>query len=98
VRLGGEYGLPMVITENGTTPTEASADTFLRPHLRALLGAMGEGADVRGYLYWSLIDNYEWNHGMDLRFGMFEVDPATKARTERPIATAYRDIVATGQP
>ncbi len=98
VTLGADYGLPMIITENGTTPTDTSADTFLRPHLRSLLGAMQGGADVRGYLYWSLVDNYEWNHGIDMRFGMFGVDPVTKARTERPIATAYREIIASGTP
>jgi beta-galactosidase len=98
VRAASSYGLPLVITENGTTPTETSADTFLRPHLRALLGAMQGGADVRGYLYWSLIDNYEWNHGMDMRFGLYAVEPDTKVRSERPIAAAYREIVAGGTP
>jgi beta-glucosidase/6-phospho-beta-glucosidase/beta-galactosidase len=98
VAIGQSYDLPIVITENGTTPTDTSAETFLRPHLDSLLGAIEGGADVRGYLYWSLMDNYEWNHGMDLRFGLYEVDPATKARSERPIAAAYREIVAAGTP
>jgi beta-glucosidase/6-phospho-beta-glucosidase/beta-galactosidase len=98
VAIGQSYDLPIVITENGTTPTDTSAETFLRPHLDSLLGAIEGGADVRGYLYWSLMDNYEWNHGMDLRFGLYEVDPTTKARSERPIAAAYREIIAAGTP
>jgi beta-galactosidase len=98
VQIGAEYGVPMMITENGTQPTDESEDTFLRPHLRALLRAISEGADVRGYFYWSLVDNYEWNHGMDMRFGMYEVDVATKARTLRPMGAAYAEITATGEP
>ncbi len=96
VAIGQEYGLPIVITENGTTPTETSGETFLLPHLAALQGAIEGGADVRGYLYWSLMDNYEWNHGMDLRFGLHAVDPVTKARTARPMADAYRSVIEAG--
>jgi beta-glucosidase/6-phospho-beta-glucosidase/beta-galactosidase len=92
------YGLPMIITENGTQPTDDSGDTFLRPHLDALLRAKADGYDVGGYFYWSLLDNYEWNHGMGMRFGMYAVDPATKARTLRPIGETYADVIATGVP
>ena len=98
VQLGAEYGVPMMITENGTQPTAESGDTFLRPHLAALLRAISDGADVRGYFYWSLLDNYEWNHGMDMRFGMYEVDIVTKARTLRPIGETYAAITASGEP
>jgi beta-glucosidase/6-phospho-beta-glucosidase/beta-galactosidase len=96
--IGAEYGVPVMITENGTQPTDESGDVFLRPHLQALLRAMSDGADVRGYFYWSLMDNYEWNHGMDMRFGMYAVDPDTKARTLRPIGETYAEIIATGEP
>ncbi len=98
VEIANSYGLPAVITENGTTPTETSGETFLRPHLAALLDGMSDGADVRGYFYWSLMDNYEWNHGMGMKFGMFEVDVETKERTERDVAGVYREIIASGAP
>ena len=98
VALANSYGLPAVITENGTQPGDDSGETFLRPHLQALLGAMDAGADVRGYFYWSLMDNYEWNHGTALKFGMYAVDPDTKARTARPIADTYASIIQTGAP
>lgn len=96
--LANGYGYPVLITENGTTPTDTSADTFLRPHLQALLDTKEAGGDVRGYFYWSLMDNYEWNHGMDMRFGLYEVDTATKARSLRPIGEAYQEIIAAGRP
>lgn len=98
VNLANSYGLPAVITENGTEPTDESGDTFLRPHLSALLGAIDAGADVRGYYYWSLTDNYEWNHGMSMTFGMYAVDLTTKARTPKPMAATYTDIITTGEP
>lgn len=96
--LGASYGVPVVITENGTmSPTEESGDTFLRPHVEAIRGAIGDGVDVRGYFYWSLIDNYEWNHGMGIRMGLYEVDPVTKARALRPIGQTYAEIIATAE-
>ncbi len=98
VTWASRYDLPMIITENGTVVTDESTDLFLRPHLRALLGAVDDGVDVRGYFYWSLMDNYEWNHGMDIRMGLLEVDPLTKARTPRPMAADYAEIIRTGAP
>lgn len=85
-RLAGGYGLPVIITENGTSNHDTDAgQRFLDPHLAALRGAMDDGVDVRGYFLWSLIDNYEWNHGMDLRFGAYAVDPVSKDRSLRDI-------------
>ncbi len=98
VAVGADYGLPMMITENGTQPTAESGEAFLRPHLAALQRAIADGMDVRGYFYWSLLDNYEWNHGMGMRFGLYEVDTDTKARTLRPIGATYAEIVASGEP
>ncbi|MCB9734134.1 MAG: glycoside hydrolase family 1 protein [Deltaproteobacteria bacterium] len=94
VTSAASYGRPVYITENGRlNPGETSGDGFLEPHLEALHAAMDDGADVRGYFYWSLVDNYEWNHGMSLRFGLYAVDTATKARALRPIGARYAQIV-----
>ncbi|HMV66503.1 MAG TPA: family 1 glycosylhydrolase, partial [Myxococcota bacterium] len=60
------YGLPIVVTENGTPRTDQAEDVLVA-HLEHLHEAIDDGADVRGYLYWSWVDNYEWNHGLDLR-------------------------------
>ncbi len=90
VALADTYGRPIWITENGT-PHVDQADTVLLAHLGHLADAIDAGADVRGYLYWSWVDNYEWNHGMSMRFGLYALG-ADKARTPRPAAEALRDI------
>ncbi|MCO4744784.1 MAG: glycoside hydrolase family 1 protein [Proteobacteria bacterium] len=91
VAIGAEYGRPIYITENGTPHTDESREV-LKAHLTELAGAIDDGADVRGYLYWSWVDNYEWNHGFDLRFGLYALDADTKERTARPVVELYRDI------
>ena len=70
-----QYGLPLYITEHGA----ASADEDFRildltEHLRELHGAVNSGVDVRGFFYWSLLDNFEWQFGYSKRFGLLEVD------------------------
>jgi beta-glucosidase len=68
------YKLPLVITENGTTTEDDSARAdFLRAHLYALDRARAEGVDVRGYLHWSLLDNFEWAEGYRAHFGLYAV-------------------------
>ena len=88
------YGLPLAVSENGV----ADADDDLRPafllqHLAQVHRAIAEGIDVRGYLHWSLLDNYEWASGYTMKFGLVEVDFQTQARTPRPSADLYRRIV-----
>lgn len=94
VAVGQDYGAPIYITENGTgAQSEDAADAFLVPHLEALRGAIEEGADVRGYFYWTLVDNYEWNHGMTAyQFGLYGLDLETKERTLRPLGERYAEI------
>jgi beta-glucosidase len=58
--------------------------------------AMDEGIDVRGYQYWSLLDNFEWAEGYDMRFGLYAVDFETQERTLRDGAKAYAKIVKGG--
>ncbi|MEQ1508575.1 MAG: family 1 glycosylhydrolase, partial [Myxococcota bacterium] len=67
----GAFGVPLWITENGTPSVADRGVEVLDGHLGSLAAAIGRGADVRGYLYWSYVDNYEWNHGLDLRFGLY---------------------------
>jgi beta-glucosidase/6-phospho-beta-glucosidase/beta-galactosidase len=91
-----EMGLPARITENGM-PIQADDDVpsrFLVQHLTWVKRAIRDGADIRGYYFWSLLDNYEWNHGMDLRFGLYAVekDDPLKLRTARDVASVYGEI------
>ena len=67
--------------------------TFLRDHLAATLDARDAGVDVRGYFYWSLLDNFEWAWGYDKRFGIVHVDYDTQVRTLKDSALEYRRII-----
>lgn len=95
-----EYGKPIVISETGFPAAAATdAPTQERKQTAWLVNTLGRvqnmltrGIDVRGYYAWSLMDNYEWNHGMGMRFGLYAVDPITKARSARPAAAALRRI------
>ena len=63
-------------------------------HYRAALHhAIQCGVDVRGYYYWTLVDNYEWTEGWTTPFGLFELEPTTQVRTSRRSATLYSAIV-----
>jgi len=105
VRLDRDYDLPPVfITENGAAyPDAVGADgrvedadrvRFLARHFAALADAVARGVDVRGYFAWSLLDNFEWSHGYDKRFGLVHVDYATQARTPKRSALWYADFIA----
>lgn len=93
------YRLPVMITENGTNRVGEAVfgPTFLLHHLAWVKQAIEEGADVRGYFYWSLMDNYEWNHGFGMRFGLYTVDRTSKARTLTAAGKLYGEIAAAGR-
>ncbi|MGM0576114.1 MAG: family 1 glycosylhydrolase [Myxococcota bacterium] len=100
--LDRRYGLPIYVTENNGRQMwhgdqDEEADLVVR-NLQWLERAVEEGADVRGYFYWSFMDNYEWNHGMAIPLGLFGVDPGdpTKARTPREMAHIYGRIAEEG--
>ena len=97
VQLQERYGRPLYITENGVAD---SADR-IRPralvsHLAEAARALVEGVDLRGYLHWSTMDNFEWAEGFAMRFGLVEVDFATQERRPRPSADLYSRIVRRG--
>jgi beta-glucosidase len=97
VSLWEELRLPLWVTENGV----ADEDDELRPgfladHLRAVVEALGDGADVRGYLYWTGFDNFEWLEGYGANFGLVAVDRATLERRPKPSAEVFAGICGTG--
>ncbi|MCS7120415.1 MAG: beta-galactosidase BgaS [Nitrososphaerota archaeon] len=93
-----DYGKPIYVTENGV----ADAKDMLRPkflldHLKAVDEAINrDKIDVRGYMHWSLMDNYEWARGFKMRFGLYAVDSKSKERIPRKSAEVYRRIVESG--
>jgi beta-glucosidase/6-phospho-beta-glucosidase/beta-galactosidase len=97
VAIAAEYERPIWITENGTAFPEWRVRN-LEETLATLHASVEGGADVRGYLYWSWVDNYEWNHGFDMQFGLHAVDPVTKARSPRPVMARYAEVARANGP
>ncbi len=82
-----DVGKPIVITENGVpTLDENVRKAYIEAHLREVEKAIQEGYDVRGYIYWSITDNFEWAEGFEPRFGLVEIDYATLERKPRKTA------------
>jgi beta-glucosidase len=85
---------PMIVTENGFSgPNDERRAEFIKSALEGLANAMADGADVRGYFYWSLLDNFEWMLGYKQRFGIVDVDRETQIRRIKGSAYAFRDLV-----
>jgi beta-glucosidase len=97
---------PLYITENGAAYDDPVVDgrchdvrriRYHESHLRALHEAMTAGVDVRGYFAWSLMDNFEWAWGYDMRFGLVHVDYETQARTVRDSGRWYAELCRTNE-
>lgn len=89
------YGLPVIITENGVADgKDVMRARFIAEHLYQLGWAKQRGVDVRGYMHWALIDNFEWASGYCPKFGLASFDPATGQRTLRKSADTYKSIIA----
>lgn len=100
----GPAGIPIYITENGAAYEDAPDAAgfvddqdrlaFFDAHLRALHAALADGVDVRGYLAWSLMDNFEWAYGYYQRFGLVRVDYESQQRTPKASARWYAGVIA----
>ncbi|MBF0485639.1 MAG: glycoside hydrolase family 1 protein [Candidatus Omnitrophica bacterium] len=92
-----KYQLPIFILENGIcTHDDNERWEFIQAHLKCVHDAMKKGAPVMGYLYWSLLDNYEWADGYAPRFGLVDVDYTTFKRTVRDSAKKYAQVCKSG--
>jgi beta-glucosidase len=104
--LAGRYGAklpPVYITENGCSVADQPDDlgqiddqpriSYLDGHIRAVADAIAAGVDVRGYLVWTLMDNFEWAEGYHQRFGLVHVDFETQRRTPKSSFGWYRDLI-----
>ncbi|QQG46364.1 MAG: glycoside hydrolase family 1 protein [Candidatus Niyogibacteria bacterium] len=93
-----KYEKPIFITENGLADAkDKKRADFIKEHLKWVNKAVKEGADVRGYFYWSLLDNFEWDKGYWPRFGLVEVNYKTMERKIRKSALEYRNIILKDQ-
>lgn len=96
-RLSDE-GKPIFITETGvSTEDENWRKEFLRETLTYVHQAIKEGAPVRGFFYWSFMDNFEWADGFEPRFGLIGIDYKTQQRVIRPAALLYARICRTNR-
>jgi beta-glucosidase len=102
VRLQREYGIPLMVTENGAAfpdvlePTGRVIDSrrvaYLEGHVAAVHSAISAGADVRAYFAWSLLDNFEWAEGYGRRFGLVYVDYDSLARHPKDSARWFAEV------
>nr|XP_027062637.1 beta-glucosidase 18-like [Coffea arabica] len=99
------HNKPMFVTENGYSSPKGQQEqvddlqhdikrvAYHKSYLSALARAIRNGADVRGYFIWSLIDNFEWTDGYDIKFGLYAVDRVTMDRIPKSSAKWYRDFL-----
>ncbi len=93
-----KYELPIYITENGVADAKDNLrNDFIQNHLIWIHKATEEGVPVKGYLYWSLLDNFDWEKGFGPKFGLAEVDYQTMERKLRPSADFYAKICKENQ-
>jgi beta-glucosidase len=89
-----KYGKPVYVTENGiATKDDNQRCRYILTHLRIAHNAIRDGLNLKGFIYWSLMDNFEWGFGFSMRFGLIEVNYDTLERKPRPSAYLYRDVI-----
>ncbi len=87
------YKVPLFVSEAGIADADDSGRAeYIQKQVQATWQAIQDGIDVRGHMYWSLLDNYEWALGFEKRFGLVEIDYNTLERRIRPSAYVYKDI------
>jgi beta-glucosidase len=104
VRLHRDYHpVEMYVTENGCAmPDVFSSDgqvhdprriAYLQSHFQAMHQAIDEGAPIKGYFAWTMMDNFEWAYGYTMRFGLIYVDYATQQRIPKDSFRFYQDVI-----
>jgi beta-glucosidase len=88
IRYGSKAtGLPVIVTENGiATEDDTRRIAYVERALRGVVACLREGIDVRGYTYWSALDNFEWHAGYRPTFGLIAIDRRTQKRMVKPSA------------
>lgn len=92
-----KYSIPIMITENGIcTSDDKLRWKYIQDHLKNIHMAMKKGVKITGYLYWSLLDNFEWDKGFRPRFGLIQINYKTFKRTVRRSARKFARVCKTG--
>ena len=90
------YRLPLLVTESGIADGNINDERrvrYLSGCLRAVAAAIDDGVNVRGYTYWSLLDNFEWAEGFRPRFGLYRINYTDMSRQETGGLRLYRDVI-----
>lgn len=108
LRVAKDYRVPVYVTENGCggydkpdmagTIVDGGRIAFLTDYISAMNEAVAAGADVRGYFVWSLLDNFEWDEGYKVRFGLVYIDYATQQRIPKASFDWYRTLINARRP
>ncbi len=100
IRMVAKYwNKPIYVTENGVaTEDDARRIAFIDRAIPGVFACMRDGIDVRGYIHWSLLDNWEWFAGFGPKFGLVSVDRTTFQRTPKPSAAHLGRIARAGLP
>jgi beta-glucosidase len=94
LRYASRLNLPLIITENGIATHDSEEKVkYMKRHIDVVERCLKNGLDVRGYYYWTLIDNYEWLLGLDARFGLYRVDFKTLERFPTSAAAYYSYLI-----
>ncbi len=94
LKIMSKYKKPIFVSEAGLADHDDSDRVeYITKQVEATLKALADGIDVRGHMYWSLLDNYEWAFGFEKRFGLIEVDFDTLERKIRPSAWEYKKLI-----
>jgi beta-glucosidase len=84
----------MIVTENGIgTDDDNQRIRFIKTALEGVQRCLDDGLDIRGYYYWSFLDNFEWLFGYKPRFGLVEVDRISQKRKEKDSLKFYQEII-----
>lgn len=94
LKMLSRYNKPLFVSEAGLADHDDSDRAeYITQQVAGVGKALEEGIDVRGHMYWSLLDNYEWALGFEKKFGLVEVDYDTFLRKVRPSANVYKKII-----
>lgn len=93
-----KIGVPIYITENGIADSKDDRRSlFIKQYLNSISRAIYNNIDIRGYYYWTLMDNFEWDEGYHMKFGLYSVNYDTQERSLRDGSLAYKKIATKAQ-
>ena len=92
--VSSKVDVPLIVTENGiATDDDSQRIEFVKTSLEGVQNCLNDGIDIRGYFYWSLLDNFEWVYGYKPHFGLVNVDLKTQKRSVKPSMKFYKGVI-----